>query len=453
MKVSHKAALALALAFLPTLMAAQRPEPLTLSEAVQIALEKNPLRKAAIADTRAARAGVREARAAFYPRLMFSEAAIRGNDPVFVFGTKLRQQRFGTGDFALNQLNTPTPLGDFTSRLSGQWRIFDSFQNSRSVKRARHLNGASASQLERTDQELIARVVQAYYGVLLAAKRVTVADEALKTSQAIEEHSRRRVESGLAVEADLLSAKVLTASRQQELIRARNDLSFAGVKLAIALGVSADDVFEPADVLVERTLAEPSIADLERGALDRRPDLRRVRSEQSAQQQSVSIAKSAFGPRLEAFGSWQTDSHSLGWNGGNNWTAGLELQFDLFSGGAKLAQLQREKATAERVAALRAAFENNIRLEVRGAYYDYDAARQQVAVAKAATSHATESLRILQNRYNAGLATVTDLLRVEEAAHRAQTDYWDAIYRVHTSYANLELASGTLTVNSPVVLP
>ncbi len=55
---------------------------LTLGQAVQIALEKNPLRKAALADTRAALAGIREARSALLPRLTFSEAAMRGNDPV-----------------------------------------------------------------------------------------------------------------------------------------------------------------------------------------------------------------------------------------------------------------------------------------------------------------------------------------------------------------------------------
>lgn len=432
---------------------ASAQQPLTLADAVRMALEKNPLRKAALADTRIAGAGVREAKSGLFPRIMFSEIATRGNDPVYVFGTRLRQQRFTEVDFALNRLNTPTPVGDFSSKFSGQWRMFDSFQNYRSIERARKMSDASREQLERADQELIARVVQVYYGVLLSQKRVAVAEDAVKTAQSIEEHSRGRVESGLTVEADLLSARVLNASRQQELIRARNDLSYATVQLAIALGMPTDAVLAPADVLADRALPQTDIATLERDAFQQRPDLRRVRSEQSAQQQSVSMARSAFGPRVDAFGSWQTDSPSFGWNGGNNWTAGVELQIDLFSGGAKLAQLQRAKATSEKIAAMRSVFEDQVRLEVRRAYYDHDAARQQVSVAKVATEQAAESLRILQNRYEAGLTTVTDLLRVEEAAHRAQTDYWDAVYRAQTSYANLQLAAGTLTANSPVVMP
>jgi outer membrane protein len=428
-------------------------QPITLGEAVRLALEKNPLRKAAMAETRAASAGIRQVRAGLLPQVMFSEAATRSNDPVFVFGTKLRQQRFTAADFALNQLNTPAPIGDFSSKFSGQWRVFDSFQNYRSIERARKINDASHDQLERTDQELIAQVVEAYYAALLATRKVAVAEDALRTAKSIEEHSRNRVQSGMAVDADLLSAQVLAAAREQELIRARNDLSYARVALAITIGISTEVWPSPAEVSVDRSLPATDITSLERAALQQRPDLRRLRNEQSAQQQSVSMAKSAFGPRLDAFGSWQTNSHSLGWNGGNSWTAGVELQIDLFAGGAKVAQLQREKANSERIAATRSAFEDQVRLDVRRAFYDHDSARQQVAVAKAATAQAEESLHILRNRYEAGLATVTDLLRVEEAAHRAQSDYWDAVYRNQTSYANLQLAAGTLSADSVLVMP
>ena len=50
-----------------------------------------------------------------------------------------------------------------------------------------------------------------------------------------------------------------------------------------------------------------------------------------------------------------------------------------------------------------------------------------------------------------GLTTVSALLEVEEAAHRSKADYWQAVYRVQTSYAGVELATGTLSPGSPVV--
>jgi len=145
------------LRFLKTAPAQQTEEPsaLTLQQAVKIGLERNPLRKAALADTKVASADVREARSVLMPRLMFSETATGGNDPVYALGSELRQQRFTAADFALNKLNTPLPLGKFSTRLGGSWNLFDSFASWHAVNRAKHMNDAAGHQLAHTEQEII----------------------------------------------------------------------------------------------------------------------------------------------------------------------------------------------------------------------------------------------------------------------------------------------------------
>jgi outer membrane protein TolC len=115
--------------------------------------------------------------------------------------------------------------------------------------------------------------------------------------------------------------------------------------------------------------------------------------------------------------------------------------------------LTRERAKAEKMGALKQAASDAVRLEVREAYYDRDANGQQLEVARIAIAQAQESLRINQDRYEGGLLTITDLLGAEEAARRSETDYWQALYQLHISNANLELASGTLNLQSPVVMP
>ena len=430
---------------------AQTPTPLTLPQAVSMALDKNPLHKAAMAETHISMEAVRQARSPLFPKVTFSESALRGNDPVFVFGSRLRQQNFTLADFALNRLNTPTPISNFSSRFSGQWNLFDGLQSWYGVTRARYMQMASEQQLDRSDQELVYQAVTAYYGTLLAQRQVQVAEAGLETAQAIEASSRARVESGMVVESDLLSAEVATAARKQELIAAQNGLSLARSQLAIAVGVPSDALFEPQDALSEHTFSPPPVARLEELALEKRPDLKEANLELRGQQKNISAAKGAFAPRLNVFGSWETDSPTPGWNGGNNWVAGAEVQFDLFDGDSKRANLAMQKAIEEKATAMRDSFRDQIRLQVRKAYYDYDAARQQVVVARAAITEADESVRINQNRYDGGLTTISDLLRVQEAAQRAKVDYWQAVYRVQTSYAGVELAAGTLTPSSPVV--
>jgi len=444
------------LVVLSTALAQQQaePTPLTLRQAVQIAMEKNPLRKAAIADTKVASAGVREARSFLMPHLSFSETATRGNDPVYVFGTRLRQQRFANADFALNSLNKPTPIGNFATRLGGTWNVFDSFANWHGVNRAKQMSEAAAHQLDRTDQEIVFRVVNAYYQVLLARRQLEVAEQSVKTAQAITERSQSRFDSGLVVESDLLTAKVRMAARQQESIRARNDLELSRAQLNLAMGMPADSSFQLAADLAEQALPVPVLAEVEKQALTNRPELKRVNAEEAAQHATVAIAKSSFGPRVNAFAGWEMNNPTLlAGGGGNNWLGGIELQIDIFQGGAKRAELSRQRALEEKVIAMKQAATDGVCLEVRRAYFDVDASRQQVEVSRTAISQAQESLRINQDRYDTGLITITDLLGAEESNRRSQTDYWEALYRFHTSYANLELASGTLNPQSPVVNP
>jgi len=431
-----------------------QPSSLTLQQAVNIALEKNPLRQAAIADTKAASAGVREARSFLMPHLSFSEAATRGDDPVYVFGSKLRQQRFTSADFALNKLNSPLPFGNFTTRFGGSWNLFDSFATWQGVNLARQMNEAAGHQLDRTDQEIVFRVVSSYYEVLLAAKELEVAEQSTKTAHSIMDRSRARFDSGLTVESDLLTAKVRMATRQQEVIRARNTLEVARAQLNTAMGMPLDSPFQLTGELAERTLSVPAMQDAEKLALTNRPDLKRIASEEQAQRRSVSVAKSSFGPRVNAFAGWEMDSPTfVAGGGGNNWLGGIEVQFDIFQGGSKRAELSRQRALEEKVIAMKQAANDAVRLEVRRAYYETDANRQQVEVARAAIAQAQESLRINQDRYDSGLTTITDLLGAEDAARRSQTDYWEAVYHFQTSYANLELTSGSLTPQSPVVMP
>ncbi len=455
--ISAPAIVAMMALCLPSASSAQESHEaptLTLKQAVTIALEKNPERKAALADTKAAAAGVKEARSFLLPHVTFSETATRGNDPVYVFGSRLRQQRFTAADFALNSLNTPTPLNNFSSRFGGTWNLFDSFASWRGVARAERGKEAAERQLERADQEVVFGVVNTYEGVLLAKKELEVAEQATKTAQAIFDRSKARVESGVAVESDLLNAQVRLAARKQELIRAQNNFSLARAELARAMGISTDKEIEPTETLIERSLPQKPLEELEKQALESRPDWKRIQSEEAAQEQSVSIAKSSFGPRVNAFADWEADNPTfVSGGGGNNWIAGIEIQVDLFQGGSRRAKLQREQATQQRVAALKEAARDAIRLEVQRAYYDFDAARQQVEVAKAAIAQAQESLRITQNRYESGVSTITDLLSAEEAASRSQADYWQTVCRYQTSYANLELATGTLNAQSPVVMP
>ena len=92
-----------------------------------------------------------------------------------------------------------------------------------------------------------------------------------------------------------------------------------------------------------------------------------------------------------------------------------------------------------------------VRLEVHRAYAELHAATQRIEVAKASVAEAEESLRITQNRYEAGISNVSDLLRTETAVLEARTRHLAAIRDQRIAAAILELAAGTLSPDSAVV--
>jgi outer membrane protein len=434
----------------PASVFAQTAAPLGLPDAVAIALEKNPARKMALADSQTAKAQVALAKTGFLPKVGFSETATIGNDPVYAFGTRLRQARFTAADFALSSLNHPEPLGNFSSQIGGRWNLFDSFAKSYQLRGAKLMEDASEQQLSRADQQVIFQVVDAYYAVGLARKQLEVAEQTVKTAQAMLDSSEVRVQAGSAVESDALSARVNLATRQQELIRARSALQLAETQLETALGVQLTPGQQPAATLSERTLTAASLEESEARALKQRPDLEAISLQLNAQQNGVKAAKAAYGPRLDVFGSVQADNSSFAANGSSNWIAGAELHIDLFARDRE-ARLSIEKAALSKTEATKQMAADNIRLDVRRAWLDHDASQQMLDVSRASVQQAQESLRIMRDRYETGLVTITDLLRAEDAERSSRTGYWQSVYRYIVSYAALQIATGDLTPQSPVV--
>jgi outer membrane protein TolC len=147
---------------------------------------------------------------------------------------------------------------------------------------------------------------------------------------------------------------------------------------------------------------------------------------------------------VSAYGNWEEDQSSFAGSGGNNWVAGVQISVDILPLGRR-AQLSRESAAKQKIDAQVAASQQHMRLEVSQAHIHQKTAELSLETARAAMDQSAESLRILKNRYGAGLATITDLLRAEDAERQSQANYWHAVYGNAMAYTELLYATGTLT--------
>lgn len=416
---------------------------LTLRQAIDRALGENPEAAAAGADNRAAGASAQLARTNLLPQLNFTEDISRGDDPVYAFGMRLRQQQFAEADFALNDLNRPQPMGNFATRFSGSWTAFDSFRTEKQIHGAELMHKSAEFSAKAVNQKIVLEVVQAYESVLFAEREISVAEHEQETATALLGTVADHVNAGLAVESDRMSAEVNVAARKQELIAAQGDLEVAWAQLRMAMGETELQAL-PLRPIEPHTFPAETLDEELATAAKTRPDLAALREAQAAQATAVGAAKSSFGPHVSAYGNWEEDRGSFTGSGGNNWVAGVQIGIDILPFG-KRAELARESAMKQRADAQVATYQQQVRLAVSEAEIHRKSAELSMETARAAMNQSAESLRILRNRYTAGLATITDLLRGEDAARESQSNYWHSVYGNASAYAELLYATGTLT--------
>ncbi len=433
--------LALLYALAGVVAAAQ--EPLTLQQAIQQALGASPEAKMACAGTQEAKANASLARTQLIPQLNFTEDISRGDDPVYVFGSKLRQQAFTQADFALNALNRPQPIGDFASRFSGSWMAFDTFRTQKTIHSADLMKKSADSSAQAVNQKIVLDVVDAYQSALYAERQISIAQHEQETAETLLSSVNDHVKAGLAVESDRMSAEVNVAARKQELIAAQGELEMAWAQLRAAMGAPdlAETTLQP---ITPHDFPQATLDEELQTALKTRSDLAALNQVESAQAEAVSAAKVGFGPRVSAYGNWEQDRPTFTGASGDNWVAGMQISIDIapFS---KRAQLEHEAATKDHVDAQVASYRQQVRLQVTQAHIQRQTAQLSLQTAQAALDQSAESLRILRNRYGAGLATITDLLHAEDAERQSQTNYWHAVYSNVVAYAQLLFATGKLT--------
>jgi outer membrane protein len=424
-------------------LAAAGQEPLTLRQAINEALSESPQAAMARADNLEARSSAALARTQLIPQLNFTEDISRGDDPVYAFGTRLRQRQFTQADFALNALNFPQPIGNFSSRFSGSWTAFDSFKTQREIRRADLAQESASSSAKAIDQQIVFQVVEAYQAVLYAQREIDVAQHEQETAAALLASVEDHVNAGLAVESDRMAAQVNVAARKEELIAAQGDLELAWAELREAMGTPDLKATELKPI---KPHAFPQLAldDEFASAAKARPDLVAMGLAQSAQGAAAGAARSDFGPRVSAYGNWEEDRAAFTGSGGNNWVAGVQINIDILPLG-KRAQLAQESAAKQRIDAQLSASQQHVRLEVSQAHIHRQTAALSLETAQAALNDSAESLRIVKNRYGAGLATITELLRAEDAERESQSNYWHAVYGNVMAYAEQLYATGTLT--------
>ena len=429
---------------------ASAQDTLTLERAVQDALVHNASLRAARAGTAEGVQRVTEARSGWFPKVSFSEAWQRGDQPVFVFSSRLASRRFTAADFAIDSLNHPDPTAFFHSSVGAEQLIFDGGRQRAATDGARLRLEMSRLAMDEASSALVAAVTQTYGRVLTAEAGTRAADSALQAADEDVARTERRRDAGMATDADVLALVAHAAAMRQQAIEYRGDAGVARAELNRLMGVPVDreyQVVEPA----RPAGAAPTSGGLNAALADadaNRPELRRAAAAVSLADADGRGARSAFIPQVAAQAAFDVSGLTFS-DRASSWIVGGELRWNVSLGGAETA---RAKAAAE--ARIRAAAEAEdaraaVHVEVVTAFRRLEAAGAREAAGRAAVEQSRERLRIIRDRFEAGLAPVTDVLQASSAVTEAEARRVSAVVDTITGEANLRRATGRILPPEP----
>jgi len=303
----------------------------------------------------------------------------------------------------------------------------------------------------RVQMEVISSVARAYYDASLAAASLKAAEQAVRSAEADLKRAESVRAAGMSTDVDVLSIRVHLAAVTEQRINRAADLDVARAALNDALGLPLDTAHSLASEISPASLPDVAIGALERQADEGRPEVRQSRLAASLAQVQAKAARDAQLPQVSFHAAFETDAQRFATRGGTNWMAAVSVRWNLFNGFGDKARIAEATHFVERSHADELRANSAVRLQVRQAYAGLQAAAQRIDVAKAAVAQAEESLRITQNRYEAGMTNVTDLLRNETALLESRTRYLAAVHDQRVAAVLLEYTAGILSANSEVL--
>jgi len=424
-------------------MTAYAGETLSLDQAVDTALKNHPNLKAADSQVEGAQANVLKSKSGFLPKVTLSETWSKTDNPLMVLGTKLNQASVTPADFNPLVMNDPDPMSNYNTRLAVIQPVFNGGKEYLGIKQARLASEAAAQDRARTRQETVFNVVKAYYGLLLAKEYDKVAIQSLETSAANVKLADTRFKAGAVLQSDLLRAKVQYAEVKEMATRSENGVKLAAANLNFAMGVPQESQYAVEGALSAQDMKE-DLDGMISGALALRPDLSSLGLNRKNAEANISQARTDYIPSLNLMGQMDWNSDRIAGNDAKSWAVMAVLQWNLFDGLVTTSRVREASANAGKMRAMEEQMRSGVQLQVRQAYYNYQASLERIAATSSSVQEAEEGFRIVQKRYEAGMTTLVDVLGAENALIRSRTGALQALYDNNVAAAELKLAAGTL---------
>lgn len=453
-----------------------------------VALENNPEVASAWWNSEAALAEKRAQAGKRWPNVHFAGSYFHyQDDQRLVAPSNLQDATYFSDDLVAGDLVLRLPLyagGRFVNE----------------VRAAELLAQSAEHTLARTREELVFNVTSTYFALLVQRRLIESIDFSRQTLQEHLTHVENLIEAQRAVKVDRYRTEVRLATIVQQRIQEKNVLDIQRHSLLNLMGISEEG---PAAIRISGDLSMPEVTNTDTSialALDRREDYAAALAALDAQARRVDSVRGARAPQvyLEASygGRWgpggsgepvsqpsRSYAYTSGGQSGASFTntvpvpgggsvattlansgavttrfskpgigsaddfedlgrIGVNVDIPLYEGGTRRAEISREQAKLAAARQQLRKLELQIRLEVKTATLNLDAACERVAVTGTSITEAEESLRVERDKYDFGRGTIVDVLDAQAALLDTQTAYYRALADVNVAQAYLALVTG-----------
>lgn len=409
---------------------------LTLSEALEVALNENPTIRIAEMEVERYDYVKRQTWGALLPQVSASGSYTRS-----IVKSEMR------GGLSFGADNTFAVQGDLSLPLFAP-TVYRTLRMNES-QMAAAVESARASRIA-----LVAEVKKAFYNILLAEQSLEVLRESEATVQRTVDDTQVQYDHGLASEYDLLTAQVQLSNLRPTILQTENSIELAKLQLKMYLSIPEEvevEVDGKLDAMRDEVLAGTDGLTID---LSENSDLRSLELQEELLHRSLRAANAGRLPTLAAFGTASYTGNDMepfmGMGAGDDaryfWThpisVGLQLSVPIFSGLTKMNKSRELKNQIAQIALQRDYARQQVDVQVRAALNDLLTARETMFAQEKTVEQARQAYRISDTRYRAGAGTILELNSAQLAQTQAQLNFSQAIYDYLSAKAEYDRIAG-----------
>jgi len=339
----------------------------------------------------------------------------------------------------------PKANSAFFGNVSASLPIFAGGRIKYGIQSADYLITAAKLSTENDKLAIEYNIAQAYTNLFKAGQQIKVLEENLASSQKRDLSFQKLEDNGVIARNDKLKANLQTSNIELQLLDAQSNYNIATINMDLLLGLPENTILEVDPNYISELEENQEVSYYVNKAFQLRTDLQSLEYQQKASELGIKAAKAESLPTIALTGGYVAAEIPKILTVTNAANIGVGVQYNIDNLWKKNSSLMRATATDKKLAASTELLNDQIKREVNRDFQMSEFAKKKIAVLEKSAAQANENFRVINNKYNNGLATITELLDADAAQVTANVNVINAKADAALAYRKLLQSAGVVT--------